>query len=188
MTATMHLNTRGPEALALKGERSQFLTFTLRGEVFAMDIRSIREVIQYGGITEVPLMPPTIRGVINLRGAVVPVIDLAARFGWSFTEINRRTCVVILELEQGDARTVLGIMVDHVSEVLDIAGEEIEAAPTFGSRLRSDFIQGVGKVGGKFVIILDVLHVLSIDELGAHSLEGLDSGNSAQEIPNPGIR
>lgn len=188
MTATMQLNTRESGALALKGQRSQFLTFTLRGEVFAMDIRSIREVIQYGGITEVPLMPPTIRGVINLRGAVVPVIDLGARFGWSLTEINRRTCVVILELQQGEAHTVLGIMVDHVSEVLDIAGEEIEAAPTFGSRLRSDFIHGVGKVGGKFVIILDVSRVLSIDELGADDLEVAGSSSSAEGCLPPGSR
>jgi purine-binding chemotaxis protein CheW len=163
------MNTREPGGLVTpgKGERNQFLTFTLRNEVFAMDIRSIREVIQYGGITEVPLMPPTIRGVINLRGSVVPVIDLAARFGWTLTEISRRTCVVVLELEQGDTRSVLGIMVDHVSEVLDIAPDEIEPAPAFGSRLRSDFIHGVGKVGGKFVIILKVDQVLSIEELGS---------------------
>lgn len=173
MTASMQLNTResGGLAASVKGERTKFLAFTLRNEVFAMDIRAIREVIQYGGITEVPLMPPTIRGVINLRGSVVPVIDLAARFGWDLTEISRRTCVVILELADQEAQTILGIMVDHVSEVLEIGPDEIEPAPTFGSRLRSDFIQGVGKVGGKFVILLDVAKVLSIDELGAFGAE-----------------
>jgi purine-binding chemotaxis protein CheW len=166
----MQVNTRDPGALAARGaeERSQFLTFTLRDEIFAMDIRSVREVIQYGGITEVPLMPPAIRGVINLRGAVVPVVDLAARFGWAFTEISRRTCVVILELEQEGTRSVLGIMVDHVSEVQDIVSREIEPAPAFGCRLRPDFIQGVGKVGGRFVILLAVDQVLAIEELSLH--------------------
>jgi purine-binding chemotaxis protein CheW len=185
MTASMQMNTRDPGTLAtsVKGERNQFLTFTLRNEVFAMDIRSIREVIQYGGITEVPLMPPTVRGVINLRGSVVPVIDLAARFGWSLTDISRRTCIVILEIVQDELPSVLGIMVDHVSEVLDIAPEEIEPAPAFGSRLRSDFIHGVGKVGGKFVIILKVDQVLSIEELGA---SGFDAGQESFGNPNSG--
>jgi purine-binding chemotaxis protein CheW len=143
--------------------KDPYLAFTLGGETYGMDIRSIKEVIQYGGLTEVPLMPAFLRGVINLRGAVVPVIDLSVRFGRAPTEINRRTCVVILEL----ARMLLGVMVDNVSEVLEIAQDDIEPAPAFGSDLRTDFLRGVGKVNGRFVILLDVDHVLSMDELAS---------------------
>jgi purine-binding chemotaxis protein CheW len=147
--------------------REQYLAFTLGGETFAMDIRSIREVIQFGGITEVPLMPPFIRGVINLRGSVVPVIDLFVRFGRPACVVAHRTCIVILELTQGEGTAELGVMVDNVSEVLSIAASEVEPAPAFGSDIRSEFIAGVAKVGDRFVILLDVNHVLSIDELAA---------------------
>ena len=166
---------RGNQVLAAKTEqRDKYLTFTLGGETFAMDIRFIKEVIQYGTLTEVPLMPDFIRGVINLRGAVVPVIDLSVRFNRPPTDAGRRTCVVILEIQHEGDLLVLGAMVDNVSEVLEIAGSDIEPAPAFGSTLRSEFISGVGKVGGKFVILLDVNHVLSIDEMAA-----LSAGNEA---------
>jgi purine-binding chemotaxis protein CheW len=132
-----------------------------------MDIRSIREVIQFGGITEVPLMPPFIRGVINLRGSVVPVIDLCVRFRRPASQVAHRTCIVILELEQEGETAELGVMVDTVSEVLSIGASEIEPAPAFGSDLRADFIAGVAKVGEHFVIILDVNKVLSVEELAA---------------------
>jgi purine-binding chemotaxis protein CheW len=112
-------------------------------------------------------MPTFIRGVINLRGAVVPVIDLSIRFGRTFTEVTRRTCIVILEVGSMDDTCVLGIMVDNVSEVLDIGERDIEPAPAFGSNLRSEFIAGVGKVNGKFVILLDVNRVLSVEEMAA---------------------
>ena len=148
-------------------QREQYLAFTLGGETFAMDIRSIREVIQFGGITEVPLMPPFIRGVINLRGSVVPVIDLFVRFGRPACAVAHRTCIVILELSQGDGTAELGVMVDNVSEVLSIAASEVEPAPAFGSDIRAEFIAGVAKVGERFVILLDVNHVLSVDELAA---------------------
>ena len=141
-----------------------------------MEIRSIREVIQYGGLTEVPLMPAFIRGVINLRGSVVPVIDLSVRFGRALTEIARRTCIVILEVEHAGDMVTLGVIVDNVSEVLEIGPSEIEPAPAFGSNLRSEFLAGVGKVGGRFVILLDVNHVLSIDELAAVAGTAGDAG------------
>jgi purine-binding chemotaxis protein CheW len=147
--------------------REQYLAFTLGGETFAIDIRSIREVIQFGGITTVPLVPPSIRGVINLRGSVVPVIDLFVRFGRTATEAAHRTCIVILELTQGEGTAGLGIMVDNVSEVLSIGGIEVEPAPSFGSDIRSEFIAGVAKVGDRFVILLDVNKILSVDELAA---------------------
>ncbi len=171
-------NKRSNAALvsAKAEQRDKFLTFTLGGETFAMDIRHIKEVIQYGALTEVPLMPSFIRGVINLRGAVVPVIDLAVRFNRAATEIGKRTCVVILEVLHGDDALVLGAVVDNVSEVLEISSADIEPPPTFGSSLRSDFLSGVGKVGGKFVIILDVNHVLSVDEMAS-----LAAGNTVEE-------
>jgi purine-binding chemotaxis protein CheW len=165
MAEALRLNKRTAQTPAAAEQRTQYLAFTLGKETFAMDIRFIKEVIQYGSLTEVPLMPPFIRGVINLRGSVVPVIDLSVRFGKAITEITRHTCIVVLEVQNGDEIAVLGAIVDHVNEVLEIGASEIEPAPTFGSDLRSEFISGVGKVGGKFVILLEVNHVLSIEEL-----------------------
>jgi len=147
--------------------REQYLAFTLGGETLAMDIRAIREVIQFGSITDVPLMPTFIRGVINLRGSVVPVIDLMVRFGRSATAVANRTCIVILELTQGEDTAEMGVMVDNVSEVLSIGESEVEPTPAFGSDIRSEFIAGVAKVEDRFVILLDVNKVLSVDELAA---------------------
>ena len=144
---------------------SQYLTFALGGEMFAVGILNVKEIIEYGHLTEIPMMPPFIRGVINLRGSVVPVIDLAARFGGKPTVAARRTCIVILEVIDQDARSDIGIMVDAVSEVLEIPGNEIEPPPSFGTKIRSDFISGMGKVAGRFVIILDISKVLSIEEI-----------------------
>ena len=145
--------------------QSQYLTFMLGGEMFAIGILNIKEIIEYGQLTTVPMMPGFIRGVINLRGSVVPVVDLAARFGRKSADVTRRTCIVILEIEAEGERQDIGVVVDTVNEVLEIPPSEIEPAPTFGAKIRADFIQGMGKVNSKFVIILNVSHVLSIDEL-----------------------
>jgi len=150
----------------------QYLTFTLGGEMFAVAILNVKEIIEYGSITEIPMMPTFIRGVINLRGAVVPVIDLSSRFGNKPTEVARRTCIVIIELSDGEASQDIGIMVDAVSEVLEIAKSEIEPPPGFGAKIRTDFISGMGKVNGKFVIILNVSKVLSIEEIALLSRMG----------------
>lgn len=178
MAESTQLKRRSRAALELAQaeKKSQYLAFVLGGEHFAMDIRAVKEVIQYGSLTEVPLMPDFIRGVINLRGAVVPVIDLSVRFGRPMTDVARRTCVVILEVGTAGEEIELGVIVDNVSEVLDIGQSEIEPAPSFGSTLRSEFIAGVGKVGDRFVILLDVNHVLSIEEMAA-----LDAGRSREE-------
>jgi purine-binding chemotaxis protein CheW len=143
----------------------QFLTFMLGGEMFAMDILGIKEIIEYSALTEVPMMPPSVRGVINLRGAVVPVIDLAVRFGRAPAPVTKRTCIVIVEIALDDARQDVGVVVDAVNAVLDIPPEHIEPPPTFGTRIRTDFIQGMGNVNNKFVILLDANQVLSLDEL-----------------------
>ena len=155
-------------------QQRQYLTFMLNGEVFAIGILSIKEIIEYGNLTEVPRMPDFIRGVINLRGAVVPVIDLGSRFGKQPSSVSRRTCIVIIEIEHENEPQVVGVMVDAVNEVLDIAPAEIEPAPSFGAKIRADFIRGMGKVDGKFVIILDVDHVLSLDEMSALAGSSVD--------------
>lgn len=151
---------------------TQYLTFVLDGEVFAIGILAIKELIEFHALTVVPMMPTSIRGVINLRGAVVPVIDLAVRFGRKPAEVTKRTCIVIVELELAGERRVVGVIVDAVNQVLDIMSSEIEPAPALGSKIRTDFIQGLGKVDGKFVILLDVHQVLSMDAMGTHVAPG----------------
>lgn len=150
---------------AASNETHQYLTFTLHGEMFAVGILNVKEIIEYGTLTEIPMMPPFIRGVINLRGRVVPVIDLAARFGGKPSEIGKRSCIVIVEVVAGDDQRELGIIVDTVSEVLEILPAEIEPPPSFGAKIRADFIAGMGKVEGKFVIILKIERALSSDDL-----------------------
>lgn len=162
-------------ALATAGDAHQVLTFTLGGELFAIGILNVKEIIEYGQVTEIPMMPGFIRGVINLRGAVVPVIDLSARFGGAQSTVGKRTCIVIVEASTGEdgLRHDIGVVVDAVSEVLDIPAGDVEPPPAFGARLRTDFIAGMGRVAGRFVIILDVAKVLSVDELALlSSLDG----------------
>ena len=151
--------------VAVESSPAQYLTFLLGGEMFAVGILNIKEIIEYGSVTEIPMVPPFIRGVINLRGAVVPVIDLASRFGGKRSEISRRTCIVIIEVVDQDFRSDIGILVDAVSEVLEIPASEIEPPPSFGAKIRADFIFGMGKVSGKFVIILNIDKVLSVEEI-----------------------
>lgn len=146
-------------------EPAQYLTFQLAGESYAIGILAIKEIIEYSSLTEVPMMPPYVRGVINLRGAAVPVIDLAVRFGRATASVTKRTCIVIIEVMGNDGRQTIGIVVDAVNEVLDIPGSDIEPPPAFGSGIRTDFIRGMGKVHNKFVIVLDVSRVLAFDEL-----------------------
>ena len=146
-------------------EHKQCLTFMLSGELFAIGILCIKEIIEYGAPTEVPMMPACIRGVINLRGAVVPVLDLAVRFGKPSNPVSKKTCIVIVEIQADDECHVIGLVVDAVNAVLDIPCGEIEPAPAFGAKIRTDFIEGMGKVNGRFVILLNVNAVLSLDEI-----------------------
>jgi purine-binding chemotaxis protein CheW len=153
--------------VAVAAEPAQFLTFLLGDETFAIDILAIKEIIEYRNLTTVPLMPECVRGVLNLRGAVVPVLDLQSRFGRAASQVGKRTCIVIVELNTAHGRQVVGVLVDAVNEVLDIALDAIEPPPAFGARIRTDFIRGIGKVDEKFVILLDVDQVFSVDELAA---------------------
>ena len=161
----------------------QYLTFSVSDEVFAIAISAIKEIIEYRPPTDVPMMPPYIRGVINLRGRVVPVIDLAVRFGRAAGAVSRRTCIVILEFNQEDQQQEISVVVDAVSAVLDIADADIEPPPKFGAKLRADFISGMGKIADKFVIILSVDQVLSIQELS--QLDEVGEA-AAPALPAPG--
>lgn len=143
----------------------QYLTFMLSKEIFSINILNIKEIIEYSQLTEVPKMPSFIKGVINLRGAVVPVIDLGARLGKSPSVISRRTCIVIIEVMNEDEQHVIGVMVDAVNAVLEIDHTQIEPAPSFGTNINSDFIQGMAKHENKFIIILNVNEVLSVQEM-----------------------
>jgi purine-binding chemotaxis protein CheW len=163
------------------GDNHQHLTFTVGGEMFAIGILNIKEIIEYGNLTEIPMMPSFIRGVINLRGAVVPVIDLSVRFGRGVTEIARRTSIVIIEMNDDETRQNIGIVVDAVHEVLEIPASEIEPPPAFGAKMRTDFIRGMGKVNGKFVIILNIDRTLSVEEMAM--ISELGQGAPVQSAP-----
>jgi purine-binding chemotaxis protein CheW len=160
---------------------TSFLTFQLGGESFAIGILAIKEIIEYDSLTVVPMMPACIRGVINLRGAVVPVMDLSARFGREATAVTKRTCIVIVEIETAGERHDVGVIVDAVNEVLEIPPNEIEPPPAFGPKIRTDFIRGMGKVGGKFVIVLDTNQVLSVDDMNAINVVGNSARGAANE-------
>lgn len=150
---------------------AQYLTFMLGEEVFAMDIRTVREIIQAGPVTAVPLMPGFVRGVINLRGAVVPVIDLHARFGRPQAKLSKKSCIVIFDgvrdADGASEHVELGLMVDAVSEVIEIAAAQIEPPPNFGTSVKRDFICGMGKVGNRFVILLEPDRAFDVGEMAA---------------------
>ena len=172
-----------PVEAAHAAEPTQYLTFLLGSEMFALGILAIKEIIEYRAPTEVPMMPASVRGVINLRGAVVPVVDLQARFGRPSSPVSRRSCIVILEVPQGDERQVVGVVVDAVSEVLDIPAADIEPPPAFGTRIRRDFIAGMGKVRERFVILLNAEHALALDELNGLDAPPEAAACAAEALP-----
>lgn len=151
---------------------NQFLTFTLGDEVFALDIASVREVLEYTTITKVPRTPEYIRGVINLRGRAVPVVDVRLKFGMPETERTVNTCIIIVEVSLGGEETVLGALADSVKEVMDIAPGDIEPAPRMGTSIRADFIKGIGKHGQDFIIVLDIDKVFTEEELAQLTSSG----------------
>lgn len=158
-----------PAALGLvdQGPALQYLTFSLGDEVFAMDIRCVREIIQHSNMTMVPLMPAFVRGVINLRGSVVPVIDLQSRFGRARAQLGKKTCIIIFDTTVEDEKVELGLLVDSVSEVIDIANAHVEPPPQFGTSIRRDFVHGIGRVGEDFIVILAPERALDINEMAA---------------------
>jgi purine-binding chemotaxis protein CheW len=146
-------------------EMTQYLTFRLGEEVFALDIAQVKEVLDFTTATRVPRTPDFMRGVINLRGTVVPVVDLRLKFGMSRTEQTVNTCVIITEITVDGERTIVGALADSVQEVMDLDAGQIEPAPRLGTRLNTDFLKGIGKHGGQFVMILDINRVFLADEL-----------------------
>lgn len=180
------VRTTAAQAPVVQKEEAQYLTFLLGSEMFAIDILGIKEIIEYGSLTSVPMMPEFIRGVINLRGAVVPVVDLSARFGRASSAVTRRSCIVIIEADNEGEKQDIGVVVDSVSEVLEIPASEIEPPPSFGAKIRADFISGMGKVKDKFVIILDADKVLSVNELAMLSGAGGNSPEALGMLASPG--
>jgi len=145
----------------------QYLTFFLAGEEYAITILQVTDIIECGAVTRVPGTPPWIRGVHNLRGTVVPVIDLAIKFGLPATEVTRRTCIVIVELKADDETLIMGVMADSVHQVVDFTAEQIQPAPAFGPRVHVDCLLGMASSNGKFVLLLDIDRVFSSDEIVA---------------------
>jgi len=148
-------------------DQHQYLTFMLGRETFALGILSIKEILEYEQPTDVPMMPAFVRGIVNLRGSVVPVIDLSVRFGRGPAPDTKKTCIVIVETHNGEESHVFGVVVDAVNEVMEIPETEIEPPPSFGTAVRADFIQGMGKVRDKFIIILNLNATLSVDDMAS---------------------
>lgn len=143
----------------------QYLTFQIGPEEYGVNILSVKEIIVFSPLTRIPMVPEYILGVMNVRGNVVPVVDLAPRFGMLSGDITKLSCIVIVEVGEGDDVSDIGIVVDSVEDVLDISQEQIEGAPGFGAKLRADYISGIGKLGERFVILLNINRVLDLDEL-----------------------
>jgi purine-binding chemotaxis protein CheW len=146
-------------------ETTQYLTFKLGDEIFALDVAKVREILDFTTVTKVPRTPDFMRGVINLRGSVVPVVDMRLKFGMSVTEKTVNTCIVVVEVGLEGETVILGALADSVQEVIDLEPDQIEPAPKIGTKLRTDFIRGMGKSESRFIMILDIDKVFSSDEL-----------------------
>jgi purine-binding chemotaxis protein CheW len=163
-------------------ETTHYLTFKLNEEIFALDISKVREVLDFTTITKVPRTPEFMRGVINLRGSVVPVVDLRLKFGMGPTERTVNTCIIITEVTVDNETTVLGALADSVQEVMDLGPDHIEPAPKIGTRLNTEFIKGMGKQNDKFVILLDINKVFSTEELFVPQVD--ESGPAGEALPS----
>ncbi len=164
--------------------RAQYLSFSLRGTDYAVGILKVKEILQYEQTTRVPSTPRSVRGVINLRGQVVPVVDLAAKFGLGETEPTPLTCILIVEAVLEGTSTVVGIMADSVQEVIELGGDDVEPPPAFGTHVKIDFLLGMGKLGKRFVLLLDVDRVISADEK-EFAREVASAEPPAAEAPQP---
>jgi purine-binding chemotaxis protein CheW len=143
----------------------QYLTFHLADEEYAVGILRVKEIIPYGALTKVPQTPPSIRGVINLRGSVVPVVDLALKFGLGIGVETHRTCIVIVEANLDGEPTTMGVIADSVNQVIEFSADDILPAPVFGTHVSINFLTGMGKSGSKFVLLLDIDRVLSVTDV-----------------------
>ncbi len=164
---------------------TQYLTFYIANVEYAINILKVKEIIEYDTVTKVPKMPACICGVINLRGSVVPVADLAIKFGLPATTITKLTCIVIVEVEMQHERFILGVMADAVSQVIDLPAGDIAPPPAFGAQIRVDYLLGMGKLGNKFLLILDIDKLLSTDELLASAPELEEKSEAVEAGPAP---
>jgi len=173
-------------------EQEQYLTFLLAGEEHAIGILKVKEIIEYDTVTTVPKTPRWVRGVINLRGAVVPVVDLGLKFGLEDRPVTKTTCIVIVEGQVEGQSTLMGVMVDAVSQVMDIAAGDVQEVPTFGTRIKVDYLQGMAQLGKKFVLLLDIDKVLSADEVqdlsaATTNAEGAESDAALPDLPDAAL-
>jgi purine-binding chemotaxis protein CheW len=159
----------------------QYLTFLTAGEEYAVGIVKVSEIVEYEAVTTVPNTPVWIRGVTNLRGRVVPVVDLAAKFGLPHSNISKFSCIIITEVMFQGEKLTMGVLADSVSQVVELSADEIEATPPFGTRVKTEYLLGMGPLGKKFCLILDIDKVLSADELLAvtESADGERSTNDS---------
>ncbi|HBG27267.1 MAG: chemotaxis protein CheW [Planctomycetes bacterium GWF2_41_51] len=149
----------------LRAKEGKYLTFALGNEQYGLEILKVREIVGYIDIINLPKMPDYVKGIINLRGKIIPIVDLRTKFNMETAEVTEKTCIIIVEICQSERRFSTGIIVDHVQEVLNISGENIEDAPQVGSSVQTDFILGMGKVGESVKILLDIDKVLGSSEL-----------------------
>lgn len=164
MNQLVHRKDNKTELMA-QDQLRQYLTFSAGNKNLAISILDVKEIIEINTITDVPMTPDYIRGVINLRGNVVPVIDLSARLGKECSEITKRSCIVLVQVEYNEDSQLLGMLVDAVDEILEIPEANIMPPPDFGADIRIDFIQAMGRVGDEFIILLNINRVLSVKEL-----------------------
>jgi purine-binding chemotaxis protein CheW len=162
-----------------RADQEQYLTFVVAGDELAVAVLRVREIIEYETVTHVPSTPAWIRGVINLRGSVVPVVDLGLKFGLAGSPVTRRTCIVMVDVDLDGQRTTMGVVADAVNQVIELGPGDIEAPPSFGTRVRVDYLRGMGKRDGRFVLILDIDGVLSARELLLASEAGVAAGQEA---------
>lgn len=163
-------------------DNSQFLTFQAGGDTFAIGILDVMEIIEIEAITRVPMMPEFICGIINLRGRVVPVIDLSKRLGRSVSSVSKKSCIVLVEVIHKEESQTIGMMVDEVNEILEIDQQHTQPPPDFGTDIRTDFIRAMGRVEDRFIILLDVNHVLSVSDISVLSKINLDA--MAEKVAN----
>jgi len=170
--------------------QAQYLTFLLAGEEYAIGILKVKEIIEFDTVTTVPKTPRWVQGVINLRGTVVPVVELGLKFGLEERPVTKSTCIVIVEGQVGEQSCLMGVMADAVSQVMDIAAEDVREVPTFGTRINVDYLQGMAQMGKKFVLLLDIDKVLSADEaheLSAATTSLVDTESNAASPGSPEV-
>lgn len=172
---------------AQQEQATQFLSFTVAGSDYGLPILKVREILSYDGATPVPGTPPSIRGVVNVRGAVVPVVDLAVKFGRPATEVTKRACVLVVDAATGSERFTVGLLGAAVNEVVELAPGDIEPPPAFGTGVRVDYLLGLGKAPAGFVLLLDLDRVLSASEaeLAAQGAPSVAAAQPAQPAAPP---